>query len=157
MRRYLLGSLPALLLLASVGIIRVAQGVGAAIVALLLLSSIKLGYLMDYDPPRQDWRAAVALFEKNNQAGDFVMLYPNYMVTAWQYYYRHPITCLYSVKDTQSVDPSILSASRLWLIFADQSREVIDKLLDRLFSERWIVLQKQEFNGGMKVFILSRQ
>jgi len=161
--RYLLGSLPAWLLLAGIGIKRLAGPAGVAAVALLIASFATFG------PPigpgkRQDWRAVAGLFAQQRQVGDCVVIYQPYMVTPFEYYYREQIPCLDLPKLPNLIDRSTPLANRVWIILADATLGEEKSLVDALLAaprnhHQEIVftsLMKTEGHGGnVKVFILS--
>jgi mannosyltransferase len=163
--RYLLGSLPAWLLLAGIGIKRLAGPAGVAAVALLIASFATFG------PPigpgkRHDWRAVAALFAQQRQVGDCVVIYQPYMVTPFEYYYREQIPCLDLPKLPNLLDRSTLLANRVWTILADatlgEEKSLVDALLAAPRNHRqetvFTPLMETEGHGGnVKVFILSRK
>lgn len=87
--RYLIGSLPALFILAAYGAVRwltappalIAAGVAGGAVALLSLTQASPAV-------RSDWRAAVASIEQTRQPQDCVIVVPTYDVRPWRYYDR---------------------------------------------------------------------
>ena len=70
--RYLVGSLPAIVLVAAVGLSRLRPAVGRAAVAVLVASSmVILGHLYS-GPSREDWRGATAYLASETGPGDRV-------------------------------------------------------------------------------------
>jgi hypothetical protein len=161
--RYLLGSLPAWLLLASIGITRLAGRTGVAVVAFLMASLAIFGLLIG-PGKRQDWRAVAALFAQQKQVGDCVVIYHSYMVTPFGYYYRKQIPCLDLPRDPSSIDRSTPLANRVWIILADatpsEGKTLIDTLLavprnhhqELVFTS---VMETEGHGGDVKVFIVS--
>jgi len=154
--RYLLGSLPAWLLLASIGITRLARRTGVAIVASLMACLATFGLLMG-PGKREDWRAVAALFAQQKEIGDCVVIFRPYMVTPFGYYYREQITCLDLPKDPDSIDRSMPFANRVWIILAHATASEGKVLVDALLAVPRNHHQEIVFTGGVKVFFLSRK
>jgi hypothetical protein len=160
-----LGSLPAWLLLASIGIARLARRTGVAIVAFLMASLATFGLL--FGPgKRQDWRAVAALFAQQKQVGDCAVIYQPYMVTAFSYYYRDQIPCSDLPKDPNSIDRSMPFANRVWIILADATPSEGKLLVDTLVAVPrnhhqeivfTSVMEIEGHGGAVKVFILSQK
>ena len=163
--RYLLGSLPAWLLLASIGITRLAGRTGVAVVA-FLMASLAAGGLLIGPGKRQDWRAVATLFAQQKHVGDCVVIYHRYMVTPFAYYYREQIPCLDLPKDPHSIDRSSALANWVWIILADATPSERKTLVDTLLAVPrehhqelvFTSLMETEGHGGdVKVFIMSRK
>jgi hypothetical protein len=165
MSRYLAGSLPAWLLLASIGITRIAPRTGFSVVAFSMTCFAALG-LLTGPGKRQDWRAVASLFAQQNQVGDCVVIYQPYMVTPFEYYYREQIPCLDLPVDPGSIRRSTLLANRAWIILADASpdkgRLLVDTLLagSRSQNQESVVTSLMKtggYGGIVDVSILSRK
>ena len=92
--RYVIGSLPALALLASVGLARALPGPLTRIPALLLvLAGAIASMLMASPAARSDWRGAAAIVNARAQPADCIAVLPYYNAPTWQYYARAPREC----------------------------------------------------------------
>ena len=86
MQRYLIFSLPAVILLAAVGMTALRKMyIGIVLVIALCAMSVP-AILKDYHKPREDWRAASAAILGSAQAGDAVVFLPFYTRTMLDYY-----------------------------------------------------------------------
>ncbi len=163
--RYLLGSLPAWLLLASIGITRLGGRTGAALIAFLVASFAS--FSLPFGPgQRPDWRAVATLFAQQKRDGDCVVIYPSFMVTPFEYYYREQIPCLDLPKDFTSIDRSTPLANRVWVIIAGATPSEQKSLIDTLLAatgdhhEEIVLTSLMETRGHgaeVKVIILSRK
>jgi len=70
--RYLIGSLPAIVLIAAVGLSRLRPAVGRAAVAALVASSVVILSYLYSGPSREDWRGATAYLASETGPGDQV-------------------------------------------------------------------------------------
>jgi mannosyltransferase len=160
--RYLLGSLPAWLLLGSIGITRLAGRTGVVVVAFLMASLATFGLLIG-PGKRADWRAVAASFAQQKHVGDCVVIYRSYMAKPFEYYYREQIPCLDLPNDPSSIDRSTPLANRVWIILADAPRSDGNTLIDTLLAVPRNHHQELAFTsvmetkgfGDVKVFILS--
>ncbi len=99
-QRYIIGSLPPLILLASLGIASALTTRGQAIVAATVAATLSvLGLLYSSPGPRHDWRGATAYLDARLQAGDCVAVDSSEEMLALRYYHRAPLDCLLSVGD----------------------------------------------------------
>jgi mannosyltransferase len=86
MQRYLIFSLPAMTLLAAVGMSALRKTyVGVVLVVALCAASIP-SILKDYHKPREDWRAASNALLSSAQSGDAVVFFPFYTRIMLDYY-----------------------------------------------------------------------
>lgn len=93
--RYIIGSLPALFLLAAYGITRwlpSSAAVAAAAVACAAAAATSLA--LASPPMREDWRSAVAEVEAALAPQDCVMVLPGYNGVTWDYYHRDRQACM---------------------------------------------------------------
>ena len=102
--RYIIGSLPPLLLLAAIGFLRLAKGRSGTIgLAALALSAI-IG-LFAYTPrPRDDLRGVAAWLEANGRPGDCLVMIPEALI-GLGYYYRDPIPCYATFRTLADIAP----------------------------------------------------
>jgi hypothetical protein len=144
--RYLIGSLPALLLASAYGLSRFVRGRAGILVVLTLSVAMVTGYLRYYTPSRADWRGVAAMLKEQPSA--CVLVYEQKAIVPFSYYSRKQLPCqilLESVDDLQQ--PSIAS-NRLFVAFSGFTTSVKrDQLLEPLRSSGWSVRQEFEFNG----------
>jgi len=89
MPRYLIFSLPALVLLAAAGIARLPRiAAGAVLIGIVALSlqGDAAYYARDFDLQREDWRAATSYVLDHQQAGDGIVFHANQGRMPFDYY-----------------------------------------------------------------------
>jgi len=92
--RYLIGTLPALIVLATIGGTRWPIGRrGTFAVAAVVTLAGGFSLVLAAPQHRPDWRAAAALVATRLQPGDCVAVHPAYDTYTWRYYMRDP-ACL---------------------------------------------------------------
>jgi hypothetical protein len=112
--RYLIGSLPALVLLASLGCRRIARGRRLAFLAaaaILVLSVLAFQKPMQ---PRVDWRDAVAFYHTRAEPADCLVFYKGWIYLIYKYYDRQPHSCGQTVNSLSDLDWSALDSPRVW-------------------------------------------
>jgi mannosyltransferase len=92
--RYVIGSLPALALLAAVGMARMLPGLKSQLLALVIVTAGAIASMLLASPgERTDWRGGAAIILAKMQPGDCVAVLPFYNGPTWQYYARAPQEC----------------------------------------------------------------
>ena len=121
--RYLLGTLPAWLLLYALALVSLLASLGARAiaVALSLLVSI-LVLIFDSPGPRTDWRDAVADAKALYQPGDCVLVDFDYHRVALDYYWRDPDRCTIPGDASAELAAAEAPAGRLF-VFTDMGTE----------------------------------
>jgi uncharacterized membrane protein len=89
--RYLIGTLPALVVLAAIGITRWPIGRwGATAVAAIVALAGGLSLVFAAPPHRPDWRAAATDVAAKARPGDCIAVHPAYDTYTWRYHMRDP-------------------------------------------------------------------
>lgn len=130
--RYLIGSLPAILVLATAGTTRWLRGrwsLAAIAIAATIASALGLAYAAP--PPRPDWRAAAAYITQQSLPDACTIVRPGYNTRTWRFYagdaclarnldqaLSSPVRHIYYAAETNALDPSELAAleARLSLV-----------------------------------------
>ena len=86
MQRYLIFSLPAVILLAAVGMTALRKVHAGALLIITLCAMSVPAIMKDYNKPREDWRAAINGVLASAQSGDAVVFFPFYTRTMLDYY-----------------------------------------------------------------------
>lgn len=142
--RYLIGSLPALAVLAAVGATRwpLPRWGFAAVAAITTVAGI-LTLLYATPPHRYDWRGAAAYVRQALQPGDCVIVHPPHNSWTWRYYDRAP-ACLETVPE---LEPQLAAPPfrRLFLAVEEQALGELDDVIPRLEAHLPLV-STQHFN-----------
>lgn len=104
--RYLIGSLPGLMILASLGLascLRGPVGLLAAAGGVALLSVP--GLLNPGAADRSDWRGAVAYVERTMSPDDCVTFSADFFSRPFSYYHRAPLACTLTIRDAAANPP----------------------------------------------------
>ena len=170
--RYLIGSLPALVILTAVGItsMRPPQLAAGFLVALVVLNGVVLVNWLESETatahtgvPREDWRGAVALVLTDAARDDAVVVQPRDLEVAWEYYVRQrgspgnaPVLVLAQggpfedYVNAQQVRSVSEHHDRVWLVIAhtDSShrQDVVKK-----FGARYNLVATHRFAGQVEV------
>jgi mannosyltransferase len=116
--RYLIGGLPALAVLAGLGMARLASWpwwwTRLAAVALLGIAVVENSRVVP--SPRTDWRPIATHLNERLKDGDCVLVYPAYQVTPLRYHLRRPFCVL--PEPVETMDLSTTGASRIFAVFA---------------------------------------
>ncbi|MFI5115395.1 MAG: glycosyltransferase family 39 protein [Terriglobales bacterium] len=85
-RRYMIFSLPAAVMLASRGMVALPKRhLGLWLVIVLCVASVPTIFIR-YRKPREDWRGATNVILSSAQSGDAVVIYPFYAIPGFDYY-----------------------------------------------------------------------
>jgi uncharacterized membrane protein len=151
--RYLIGSLPALILAGTNGLSRVSRGwLGFAVVAVLSIVILARNYVhyMNTRDPREDWRGVSVLLQGKLSPSDCVLVYPPYVEMPLSYYYRNELPCRV-LPDT----PTNIAGDHLFVVFSHTSKRERAEILSALSSDRWLLRQEYLFQG-VEVIELSK-
>ncbi len=123
--RYLIGSLPAVVVLASIGVTRWLTD-GRIVLAVAGFTTVagSLSLVHGSPPLRQDWRGVAAYVTSRIGPDDCVMLLPNYEELSWSYYDRSD-TC-----HAASLDEALIRAPRGHLFVAADPRAASVDILE---------------------------
>jgi hypothetical protein len=86
MQRYLIFSLPAMVLLAAVGMTALRKRYVGVVLVIALCALSTPAILKEYQKPREDWRAATDAILASAQPGDAVVFFPFYTRIMLDYY-----------------------------------------------------------------------
>ena len=132
-QRYLIGSLPALILLASLGIASAVRSAPAALLAsaaVLLLTILTLAFVSPAN--RADWRSAAAYVKSSVTPTDCIILADtaflkdNQNLAVWNYYFRSAGACLLGSGEVE------LLSGPAFVVTSTRDSEQTTSLLDRL-------------------------
>ena len=144
--RYLIGSLPPLLLAGAYGLSRFARNWVAlgfvAILSVVILTTSNLRW--DY---REDWREVSTMLAERLRPSDCVLIYRRYMIRPFHYYYRKDLPCLVRLKSKTDPRLQSISGNRLFVVVSHASRTEIDQILAMLRSDLWLARQEFTFRG----------
>jgi mannosyltransferase len=137
--RYLLGTLPAWLLLYALALLALFASPRARVIAAALSLVVGIVVLVTDSPgPRADWRAMAARAQALYQPGDCVMMDVHYHRVALDYYWRDPDRCNIGGDASASLAAANAPEGRLFVIanMGKQWREVlaseIEQVLERV-------------------------
>jgi uncharacterized membrane protein len=140
--RYLIGSLPALLLAAAFGLSRFLRDwLGYGLTGLsLVIPTVSYAYVDK--PYREDWRGPSALLAKQLRPSDCVLLGASGIV-ALHYYFRKELSCLLPSTPLRVEN---ISGDRLFAVLGShQDRR--DQIIATLHSALWSVQQQVQFRN----------
>lgn len=115
--RYIIGSLPAFLILAGWGLARFATNWIRLTVVLAITTAVSwLGLVTSSPPPREDWRGVASLFADTFTNDACVVAPKGGGLSTLRYYYREPIDCSYEVDRANPLQPSKIRANLIFVI-----------------------------------------
>jgi len=156
--RYLIGSLPPLLLTGCYGLSRLVKGrLGVGILVILSVPILAISYLRFPVYPRaglghaEDWRGVSTMLEKRLKSSDCVLFYKRFVARDLSYYYRKQLPCQLQPSSPTELDLSSIAGDRLFVIFFHVNSQARlaekDQILEKLRSGHWSALQKLQFRG----------
>ncbi len=112
--RYLIPSLPSIVLLASFSIKEFRNIIPIKIIIIiLLLVTTPLLYSYYQNPPKEQWRDAASYISQEKKAGEIILFYTNYGTPGFEYYYKN-VSDSYVIDGVYEVDnDTILPLSSL--------------------------------------------
>ena len=164
--RYLIGSLPALLLASAYGLSPLVRGRTGIWVVAILSVAIITGYVRYTTPTHPDWRGVAAMLRERVGPSDCVFVYRRNAIVPLSYYSRKQLPCqillgpvehhwqksitsdrLLLFKSVEDLKQQSI-ANRLFVVFWDGNPDAeTDQLLDTLGAGVWSARQKFEFHG----------
>jgi len=121
--RFFIGSLPAFLLLAAAGLVRLPRlgrwALGLALACMSLWGVMRFRFLEDPLYAKEDWRGAAAYIEVHGRADDALALRQFQYMVPFRYYYGgalEPVAVTLN-GETTSLGDIITDHERLWLLF----------------------------------------
>ena len=150
--RYLIGSLPALLLAAASGLSRFSRSwLGYGLMALSVMM-VTVSYVRSPSDYREDWRGVSALLHERLRPLDCVLVPGRNAVVALQYYSRKEFSCVLlwnsgDPSESLSLSPEKISGNRLFAVFFPISfRSQRDQVSATLHSDLWSVQEQVRFH-----------
>lgn len=170
--RYLIMALPAYLLMAGAGLLCLrrihvaAPGVAAGVLGLASLAAL-IGVNYSQDAQKEDWRGAMVYVQDHLRLRDAIIVFPGYLVTAVDTYYRPggpgqvpdvPVIASIPSMRTQGFGPRELEMAlreatrgheRVWLITSPvrQQSEDPQNQVQQWLQYNWNTFDTQVFNG----------
>jgi mannosyltransferase len=140
--KYLIGSLPAWLILASMGFARLDRMWGRWVAAVAILGAIV--NLWFYEPVRhEDARAIAAAYLERAQPAECVFIFRPYGAIAVEYYLRNPPACFLRANASTDIKPWAFAPARAWLflgyVSAEDRRHVDENLKAHGWQKRAVV------------------
>ena len=102
--RYVIGSLPAMYVVASLGYWRLLGRLPYVLVAAATLCAVLAFWNAGDAGVRPDWRSLVATYGAELSPSDCVVLYSSKMANPFDYYWRRPVSCIVKVGRTEEMD-----------------------------------------------------
>ncbi|MEP3046294.1 MAG: glycosyltransferase family 39 protein [Roseibium sp.] len=126
--RYLSAAWPVLLLLASIGAVRLTgRYVAFALVPLAVYLSFSNLQFTLFEKVRPDWRLIASEFEEKSDPGDLLYLYKGFAAPALSYYLREP-NAFTAVEGVSNIDPP--SDQQSWLLLVHSNPEEMNSALN---------------------------
>jgi mannosyltransferase len=136
MPRYLIGSLPAALILASEGFTRLSRLWGKWVVGLPIIGAAVNLYV--YQPPRhEDARAMVKAYAEQAAPGDCVFLNQPGLEHEIRYYHRDLPPCFIGSYRAADIAPWTVAAPRAWMFFGYGDPDERRKIFESLSAHGW--------------------
>ena len=154
--RFLIGSLPPLLLAGAYGLSRFATGRAGfgvmGILSVVILTPSYVSYLTEgwrgiYAIPREDWRGVSAMLAERLRPSDCVLVYQSYMINPLSYYYRKQLPCLLLPKSGTNLEVQNIVGGRLFVVLSHASPAETYQILETLRSDLWSAQQQFQFDG----------
>ena len=144
--RYLLGSLPAFLLLAAVGMSRVVRNLGTAVLATLLVVAVSVHALSNYTPSeRDDWRSAAALIAEGYDRSICLVFDGEADIWAFRYYVPRPFDCIVFGETRAEIRPGQLPSDFAYLLIS--GGDLLTERIVEAFEPGWDVAAASKFKG----------
>ena len=127
LNRYLIGTVPALYLLAAIGIYKIDSLTGgyllrvkAACLIVVLVTAITAQGLYTYYamPQKPEWREVTSLIECNARPDDGIIVYKEGFRRPFYYYYLENPEISVETHEVIGTEPSWIDKDRVWLVFA---------------------------------------
>ena len=117
--RYFIGALPALAMLAALGMAHLLSRLKwpTTVAAAVVLATVIIGNLRYVTSPRDDWRAAAAYLQGRLQNSDCILVYPTFNITPLRYYLRREF-CAILPTSLAEIDGQTFGAARIFAVFS---------------------------------------
>jgi uncharacterized membrane protein len=158
--RYLIGSLPALLLAGTYGLSRlVTSWAGFGVMGILSVATLTTSYVRYTTAPREDvsmvpredWRGVSAMLEERLRPSDCVLFYQPYMMVVLRYYYRKQLPCQLLPTSGANLEVQNIAGDRLFVVLSHASPAETDQILETLRSNHWSTRQEFHFQDVLTV------
>jgi hypothetical protein len=157
LNRYLIGTTPALYLLAAIGIYKIDAAIGSyiprvriAYVLMVLIAAITVQGLYTYYalPQKPQWSEATSLIKQNVRPDDGLVVYEEGLRRAFYYYYLENPEISVQTHEVIGTEPSWIDKDRVWLVFASLHPEEELSLRNDLIAQygRGTLLLQEEFH-----------
>jgi hypothetical protein len=154
--RYLIGSLPALVLLAALGCRRISCRRHFAFLAAAVVLVLSVPTFQRLIGARPDWRDAVAFYHARAEPTDCLVFYKGWTSHVYEYYDRQPHPCGQTVDSLSKLDWSALDSPRVWFFVSGAGPSAPPAVLRDLDDRGWPHGQRQ-FTGVTVIYALRPQ
>jgi mannosyltransferase len=152
--RYLIGSLPAIFLIAAVGLTRFAAGLVGTAAAFLLAAGASWVGITSFGPDaRDDWRGVGQLLEETLRPSDCLLSNSGLGTLAIRYYYRQPVECYHYAPSPDRVPRDL--PSKIAVVVLDRARQNAG-IVQAFRSPPWQLGAQVPFRDNIEVFALVR-
>jgi len=136
--RYLIGSLPAALILSALGVCRLYTVTGRWVLVAFVIC-VALSLYRYHFHHRDDVRGAVAVYRELAQPTDCIFVYKDYLRTPVLYYLRDPPRCFRRVFEAADIRPWELATGRVWLFLGQLAPGGQQEVINGLEAHQWHV------------------
>jgi hypothetical protein len=149
--RYVIGSLPPLLLLAAFGWTRYAKNWQVPILSMATIAIAGLALLQSHPDHKDDWRDVASFLKERERPTDCVLVVPAFRAAPLNYY-RRDSTCQWGAMKLADL-PSEMPTSTLFGVFALTSTDLAFHMqdsaayVDELRRRGWRDLDRTDFRG----------
>jgi uncharacterized membrane protein len=117
--RYFIGALPALVMLAALGVAHLLshRKWPTTVAATIVLAAAIIGSLRYFTTPRDDWRAAAGYLQERLQSSDCVLVYPVFNIDPLRYYLRRDF-CAILPSSIAELNGQAINAARIFVVLS---------------------------------------
>jgi hypothetical protein len=150
--RYVIGSLPPLLLLSAFGWTKYAKGWRGPILSTAIIAIAGLGLQHKYIfNPKEDWRGVASFLDERELPIDCVLIVPAYDAVVLDYYRRKNSSCQWGATKLADLPAELPTSVLFGVFYPPFSADYIDALRRR----GWHDLDRSDFRG-VQVVTFSR-
>jgi mannosyltransferase len=159
--RYLIVTLPALVLIAAAGLVRLpSRGLAAAVA--LAIAGLSAHALADWyaQPPREDNRGVAKYLVQHTQPGDGYITFPRYAATPLLYYFARISARGPERVTIGALREGVVKPRRIWLVLRefDVHRELnLARSVERGISLHYTQVSARRFSGLQMVLYVKRR